>query len=59
MKISYILEIPRVSETIEDELEIDDNELIGLTEAEREQFIEAEVRDAVFNLISWGWIEKK
>ena len=58
MIISYILEMPIVSESYEDELEIDDAELSNLTEAERNDFIESEVRDAVFNLISWGWTEK-
>ena len=58
MIISYILEMPIVSEIYESELEIDDAELSKLSDNEREEFIESEVRDAVFNLISWGWKEK-
>ena len=58
MIISYILEMPIVSKTYENELEIDDAELLNLTEAERDNFIESEVREAVFDLISWGWTEK-
>jgi hypothetical protein len=50
--------MPIVSETYEDELEIDDTELSNLSDDERENFIESQVRDAVFNLISWGWTEK-
>lgn len=41
----------------EDEIEIPDKELEGLSPAEREKHIGAVVEDAVNNVVSWGWEE--
>jgi hypothetical protein len=37
------------------EITIDDDVLEGLTEAEQDEIIEEDAREAMFNLIEWGW----
>lgn len=40
------------------EVEIPDEDLEGLDEQERDQFIHSWVSDEVNNYVSWGWTER-
>jgi hypothetical protein len=39
----------------EDEIEIEDEALEGLSSSERDELIEEIVQDAVANIVWWGW----
>ena len=57
MKVKFTIEIPSISETITDDVDIAEHRLAGLDADEREKFITDEVREAVGEFVSWGWIE--
>lgn len=57
MKIRYTIEPGWTHAAYSAEIEIDDEDLDGLSEQEREKAIEECVADAVNNDAPWGWEE--
>jgi hypothetical protein len=58
-KIKYTIETSWSHQGYSDEIEIDDEELEGLSAAEREKHIGAVVAECVNNVVSWGWDEQE
>jgi hypothetical protein len=44
-----------VGSTVEDELEIPDEELEGLTEQEQEKHLEETAHEWMIGVVDWGW----
>lgn len=57
MKIQVYLTIGYSSADHEDELEIPDEDLEGLTPEQKNNLIDEEVREWASNYIEWGWKE--
>ena len=57
MKIRYTIEPRWTHSTFSGEVEIDDEDLDGLSAEEREKLIEVTVGDAVNEAMPWGWEE--
>jgi len=55
MRVNYFIETRWAHGGYNDTIEIDDAELEGLTDQERESTIDEIVGDAVANDVSWGW----
>ena len=58
-KIKYTVEVSWSHQGYSDTIEIDDEELEGLTGDEREKRIEEAVGECVQNVVSWGWDEQE
>ena len=57
MKVKAYLSIGFANADQEDEVEIDDEELEGLSPEERERIIGEHVKQWADNYIEWGWRE--
>ena len=57
MKIRFWISTSKIGSECEGELEIDDEELQGMTKAEQDIYITAEAREAAFEWMDWGWEE--
>ena len=57
MKIKVFVSTNKVGSRCESEIEIDDSELEGYEGSEREEFITESCRDAMFEMIEWGYEE--
>jgi hypothetical protein len=55
MKIEYTIEVSWTHQGWTDQIEIDDEDVEGLSDDERDRMIEEVVNDAVGNVVSWGW----
>lgn len=56
-KFKVSLSTKYVGSKVEDEIEIEDEELEGMSTNERETYIEDVVREWVYDEIDWGWVE--
>lgn len=56
-KVKYTIEPGWLHQSYSDEIEIDDEELEGLTPVQREEHITMVVEEAVQNMCPWGWEE--
>jgi hypothetical protein len=59
MKIEWSVETSWATGGYSSEMEIDESELDGMNEGEREDHIERLVDDAVAGVVSWGWAWKQ
>jgi hypothetical protein len=59
MLVTVWIETNNVGSRCEDQIEIPDEELEGLTGAEREDAIAAACRDVIWNMAEWGWSESE
>lgn len=59
MKIKIWIKLNLQGCRIEDELEIPDEELEGLTDREREQYIDENAKDYLFGFLDYGWSKKE
>jgi len=57
MKIRMYVRTNKVGSDVEDVFEIDDEELEGMDEKEREDYISEIVSDWKDNYMDWGWEE--
>lgn len=55
MKILVHVQTNKVGSKCEDEIDIPDEELEGLTDEEVESAIEEQAKEAAFNMLEWGW----
>ena len=55
MKIRVYVKTDKGGSECEDTFEIDESELEGMTEEERDRHIEESARDVVWNMAEWGW----
>jgi hypothetical protein len=58
-KVRYTIEPGWTHQTHSDVIEIDDEELEGLTPEEREKHIEGYVEQVVNDMCPWGWEEEE
>ena len=57
IKLEVRLSIGFPGASLEEELEIDDDEVEGMDPEKREAYLEAEVKEWAFNFIEWGYKE--
>jgi len=55
MKFRVYARTNKVGSECEDEFEVDDSELEGMTDAEIEAHVESIAQDVAFNSIDWGF----
>jgi len=58
-KVRYTIEPGWTHQTYSDVVEIDDEELEGLSPEEREEHITMVVKETVQNMCPWGWEEEE
>ena len=59
MKIEVYVHTGLVGSEQKDILEIDDEDLKGMSDIDREDYIEHKAREFMFNMIDWGYREVK
>lgn len=57
MQVKLVIEASWTYQHYEDLIDIDDEELEGLSEVERDKHIEEVLTDFVNNVVTWGWDE--
>lgn len=57
MQVKLVIEAGWTYQHYEDLIDIDDEELEGLSEVERDKHIEEVLTDFVNNVVTWGWDE--
>lgn len=57
MQVKLVIEAGWTYQHYEDLIDIDDEELEGLSEVERDKHIEEVLTDVVNNVVTWGWDE--
>ena len=55
MRFRVTVRTNKVGSEIEDEVEIDDEDLEGLDEADRAKAIEEACRETAFSWVDWAW----
>jgi hypothetical protein len=57
MKIIVWVTTDRVGSKVEREIDIDDEDLKGMTKKQRQEFLDQEAHDYIMNnsMIDWGW----
>lgn len=55
MKIEVYVSSGFVGATSKQVVEIDDEELEGMSDRERDSYIEKFAQEVMFNMIEWGW----
>ena len=55
MKIQISVGVGLAGCTRKETIEIDDYELEGLAESERDKYIEEYAQECMFNMIEWNW----
>lgn len=57
MKLKVYVSTDRVGSRVEREIDIDDEDLEGLDDSERQSYLEEIAKEEMFNLFEWGWEE--
>jgi hypothetical protein len=55
MKVTVYVSTGFVGSRREEEIEIDDEDIAGMTEQERDDYIDDQAREVLWELINWGW----